>query len=85
LAEEVPRAVWIALEDVGRDVLREVPGRLAIADCEIDGGEVADVAAITRTDDEAMTWPGSMRTFSNGPIGKTVAPFVTPLASTSLV
>ncbi len=52
LAEEVPRAVRIAFQDVRRDILREIPGRLAIAEREIDRGEVADVIAIARTDDE---------------------------------
>ena len=53
LAEKMPRSMRIACEDVWRHVLCEVPRLGAVAERQIDGSEVADVAAILRADDQS--------------------------------
>ena len=49
----MPLSMRIACKDVWRHVLCEVPRLRAVAERQIDGSEVADVAAILRADDQS--------------------------------
>ena len=57
LAEEVPGPVRIADENVGRNVLREIPGRFAVTEAQIHRGEVATVIPFAWPNDERDDLP----------------------------
>ena len=52
LADEVPRSIRIARENIRGDILREVPVPRTIVEREIHRGEVANMASIARPDDK---------------------------------